>query len=160
MNMTRKEKTQQNRFDKKIAPLLQKLANLCEEFDMPMITSVQLFSSEEDGARVCTSATHQLKMSLPMTLSTSLMNGTTKVRISDNAIQFMDTPVSDDLESLVEHAQHCEACNDLMMEAISRGECVDNILVPPHEDYDIASLLDEMKDNKLPFIIPKNDIVH
>ena len=49
--MTRKEKTQQNRFDKKIAPLLKELADLCDKFEMPMLAAVQLFENDEEIGR-------------------------------------------------------------------------------------------------------------
>lgn len=172
--MTRKEKTQQNRFDKKIAPLLKELADLCDKFEMPMLAAVQLFENDEDGARVNTSATHPQAMSLPMTLSTSLMNGTTQVRISeDNQLQLIipkkDMPEElrpfaqseeDDLEPLVLHALHCEDCNILMQEAIARGESIDNIVVPSHDGDTLRDLIKELKKERLPFIIPKNSIVH
>ena len=173
--MTRKEKTQQNRFDKKIAPLLKELADLCEKFEMPMLAAVQLFENEEDGARVNTSATHPQAMSLPMTLSTSLMNGTTQVRISeDNTLQltipkkdmpeelksFAESEDEDELEPLALHAMHCEDCNILMQEAIARGERVDNIVVPNHEGNGLRELIKDLKKAKLPFIIPKNNLVH
>lgn len=177
-DMTRKEKTQQNRFDKKIAPILKELTALCKKFDMPMLTAIQLFENEEEGARVSTTATHPQGMSLPMTLSTSLMNGTTQVRIAEgNMLQLImpkgEMPEElkpyarergvpfeeDELEPLVEHAMHCEDCNELMQEAILRGERVDNIVVPKHEDG-LMDLLEDIKKSKLPFIVPKNNIVH
>ena len=180
--MNRKEKTQQNRYDTKIAPLLKELTKLCDKFGMPMLTAVQLFENEENGARVNTQATHPEEMSLPMTLSTSLMNGSTQVRVAEgNMLQLimpkgeMPEPlkeyardsysselpyVEDELESLVQHSTHCEDCRMLMEEAIMRGERVDNIVVPPHDDMDMVDLLRTMKESKIPFIIPKNNIVH
>lgn len=180
--MTRKEKTQQNRFDTKIAPLLKELGKLCKKYDMPMLMAVQLFEDEE-GARVSTTTSHPDSMSLPMTLSSSLMNGTTQVRIAENnMLQFIipkgempeelrpyaratREPVpheyaKDELEPLVEHATHCEDCNTLMQEAILRGERVDNIVVPKHDEAGLMELLEGIKKAKLPFIIPKNNIIH
>ena len=174
--MTRKERTQQNRFDKKIAPLLQELAELCEKFEMSMLASVQLYVNDDDGARVNTSATHPQGMSLPMTLSTSLMNGTTQVRISeentlqliipkgempDELKQFADNPYQEEeLEPLALHAMHCPECYALMTEAIARGERIDNIVVPRHDDVALQSLAEELKKSKMPFIIPKNNTIH
>lgn len=180
--MNRKEKTQQNRFDKKIAPLLEELSALCEKFGMPMVTSVQVFENEENGARVSTLVAHPQDMSLPMSLSTSLMNGTTRVRIGENnTIQLIvpkkempenlksyardavprDFDLQDDgLEPLVEHAQHCEDCRILMEEAIENGENIDNIVVPRHEDDGLVSLMRELRKAKIPFIMPKNNIIH
>jgi hypothetical protein len=181
--MTRKEKTQQNRFDTKIAPIIKELTKLCKKFNMPMLTSVQLFENEENGARVITQVTNTEEMSLPMTLSTSLMNGTTQVRITDNVLQLampkgsmpdglkqfdnayegVDSDIElteDDFEPLRDHASHCEDCAILMQEAIEAGENVDNIVVPKHDDVRLRDLLNEMKNNKLPFIMPKNDIIH
>lgn len=182
--MTRKEKTQQKRYDTKIAPLLKELTKLCTKFEMPMITAVQLFDNEETGARVNSHASCILGMSLPMTLSTSLMNGSTKVRIDNNMLQLVmpkgsvpqplqkytdegdvDTMQSelidaDDLEPLELHAEHCADCRLLMEEAILRGERVDNVVVPKHDDAGLVELLDAIKTAKLPFIIPKNNIVH
>ena len=66
----------------------------------------------------------------------------------------------DELEPLVEHAAHCEDCNTLMQEAILRGERVDNIVVPKHDEAGIMELLEDIKKAKLPFIIPKNNIIH
>lgn len=181
--MTRKEKTQQNRFDTKIAPLLKELTKLCDKFGMPMLTAVQLFENDETGARVNTQATHPQEMSLPMTLSTSLMNGSTKVRIdASNMLQLVmpkneipemlkkyavegDVSMSElftdeELEPLPLHATHCDDCRILMEEAILRGERVDNIVVPKHDDVGLKDPLDELKKSKLPIIFPKNNIIH
>lgn len=181
--MNRKEKTQQNRFDTKIAPLVEELTKLCEKFGMPMLTSVQLFENEADGARVNTVAAHPLEMSIPMTLSTSLMNGSTRVRIDDNnTIQLIMHRANmpdvlkpytlepqtvenseydeDDLELLTEHVEHCDDCKLLMDEAVERGERVDNIVVPRHEDAGLIELLDELKKSKIPFVMPKNNNIH
>lgn len=179
--MNRKEKTQQNRYDTKIAPVLEQLSKLCEKFEMSMITSIQLYENEKDGARVATQATHPEEMSLPMSLSTSLLRGTTKVRVGDNnAIQLImpknempenlkqyardAAPPSDfgddGFEPLTEHAKHCNDCNTLMEESIARGERVDNILVPSHDDTGLIELIDELRKSKVPFIAPKNNTIH
>lgn len=177
--MTRKEKIQQTRFNTKIVPLIKELTKLCNKFNMPMLASVQLFENAEEGAHVATHATHPQEMSLPMMLSTSLMNGATQVRIANNSLQLImpketilgelkkysrkedgDTNSASEAEPLAEHAKHCKDCAILMEEAVLRGERIDNIVVPKHAEAGLAELIDELKAIKLPFIMSKNNIIH
>lgn len=175
--MTRKERTQQNRFDKKIAPIIQELADLCEKFEMPLVTSVQVYTSE-NGARTKTSIASPDGMSLPMMLSTSILNGSIQLEITQNHLKLhipkselkrlrthsdyeeTDDRRDDEPEPLAIHAQHCEDCNILMKEALARGERIDNIVVPRHDDAGLSDLIEELEKNKFPFIMAKNNIIH
>lgn len=132
--MTRKEKTQQKRFDTKIAPLLQEVADLCAKFDMSLLASVQLYIDDESNARIEAFVTHPQNMALPMTLSTSLMRGTTQVSVSENTLRLV----------------------------IPKGEMPEELKAFTDNRYDpLQTLSDELAEtNVMPFIIPKNNQIH
>ena len=170
--MTRKEKTQENRFATKIAPILDQLAILCERFNMPMVAAVQLFENEETGARVATQATLPKEMSLPLSISVSLMNGSTKVSVENNTLQLLvpkgvmpdnlkqysetelDTEIDeviDEIDTIIEHAKHCEDCAELMQDYLGEAGTPEN---------NLTDLIEELKKSKLPFVFPKNNNIH
>lgn len=77
------KKTQTNKFEQQIEPLIEKLSNLCEEFGMAMVTSVQLYDDEHTGARTATHITHPKLMSAAMAMSTSLLNGGVEIKVAN-----------------------------------------------------------------------------
>jgi hypothetical protein len=175
--MNRKEKQQQTRFNKEIEPLLDQLSALCVKYDMPMLAAVQLFENEETGARVSAQSANQEIMALPMLLSQSLLSGETKVVVKDNnTLQLLlpkadselqnymsnvetDSAVEGDFEPLTAHAATCEECNEIMEELILQGTRVDNILVPKHNS-ESENLIADIKKSKMPFIMPREYIIH
>lgn len=159
--MTRKEKTQQNRYDKQIAPLLDQIATLCEKYKMPFLTAVQLYVSDESGARISANASGQEDMAFPLLLGSGLatdklipiMKDSTTVQLKTKAEM-----VEEDIEPLSEHALHCEDCKELMEDLVMQGEDVTNIYVPSHTE-ELDNLINDMKTNKLPFIIPRKPLI-
>ena len=68
---------------------MDELTNLCEEFGMAMITSVQLYINDETGASTTTHIAHPQLMSAAMAMSTSLLNGNVEFKIRQGTPEFI-----------------------------------------------------------------------
>lgn len=138
--MTRKEKTQQNRYDTKIAPLIEELTKLCKKFEMPMLVSVQLFENELEGARVATHIAQAENMSLPMSLGSSIMNGSTEVRITDDNCLQLAVPKEYMPDKLQPYKRGWE------------DDCDDSA--------EVLELIKDIKNSNALFVIPKKNHIH
>ncbi len=95
------EKAREAIFKKKLAPLMDKLTELCDKHSMPMLIAVQLFSNETTGARLAAQAVQTNEMSVSLAVSSAILRGQAKVSIqSDRTFLVTIAESSNEYETL------------------------------------------------------------
>jgi len=174
---TKSEQAKEEIFTKEIAPLMDEIAERCDKHNFPLLVAVQLYTNKTDGARIAAQSVETKKSVLPLKISSKLLRGEAKVMLdgsedsfyvslSDDEGNFNELPFDESaLETLQEHALHCEECRVHMEDRMQAGEDISQIRILG--DHDEATEEDTFTINEklLPkmgaFFNPtKNKLVH
>lgn len=167
MKYTKEHIKIENTFNKEIVPLLDKISDLCEKHNLPMLSAFQLFEDTEQGARLATKTFSNAKSSVPLLLCSSVLEGTAKVVLIGNSSFSVTLPDDtgnheeiydeNDLETLEAHAEHCQSCSESLGRHLDNGEDLSTVHVIKHADDEYDDLPDDLT---LPIIISKNPTIH
>ena len=128
--------TKENTYEQEVAPLLDKLVEICEKNDFPMMVAVQLYTNLEQGARIAAQSVETPDTAIHLLISSKILRGEAKVTIQDEdtfSISLSDAPIEQETESLAEHSTHCDSCRESMEERIARGEDISSIRIVKHD---------------------------
>lgn len=174
---TKTEKAKEDIFSQKVAPLMDKIAEVCDEHNFPLLVAVQLYVNKTDGARIAAQSVETRASVLPFKISSKLLRGEARVT-SDSDSSFYVSIADDEgnfssslnstlfdesqLETLQEHSAHCDDCREQVLERLAQGEDISNIrIIGDHISSADNFTVDE---TTLPmmggFFSPKIHIVH
>lgn len=136
---TKAEKAKETLFAEQIAPLIDRISEICNDNEMPLLVAVQLYVNKTDGARVAAQSIETPSTVAPIKISSKMLRGEAKVTLESNTqfhIELADEEGNfesnvnpEELESLEEHAEHCDDCRAEMIMRVAQGEDVSAIRI-------------------------------
>jgi hypothetical protein len=135
--LTKEEMEARDRiFTEELEPLVEKLRDLCEKYQFPFLSAIQLYVDNELGARINIQQMLTEGTTGHFLLAARLLRGELPVvPLKANPLQEILARLQQGqgvVESFAEHAEHCTDCREEMEKRIAAGEDVANIDIMSH----------------------------
>jgi hypothetical protein len=169
---SKKEQKKETQFTEEISPLIDRITELCNKYDMPLLVAVQLYINKTDGVRMAAQSVETKNSVLPLRISSKLLRGEARVsaegdeayyiKLADEEGNFNDSFEYTQLETLEEHAAHCSDCKEMMEERVASGEDISNVRIMGDHTDEVSFDLQDIESPMMlgGFFTRKSTIVH